>query len=193
VITQQTNLLSLGMFVKQLTALWIICSSTLLMAQNYETQKFELIKTLDEVEIRYYPPVIKIASVQENGFKNLFGFISGNNSSQQKIAMTTPVYMADNKGKKVMEFVLPSSFDLENTPLPNSKEVEVYQAQSAYVIAYGYGGYSNANKTAKAIDKLRQTAQKNGLKIIGAPQLLVYNAPYQFWSRKNEVLLEIAY
>ena len=181
------------MFVKQLTAIWIICSSTLLMAQNYETQKFELIKTLDEVEIRHYPPVIKIASVQGNGFKNLFGFISGNNSDQQKIAMTTPVYMADNKGKKVMEFVLPSSFDLENTPLPNSKEVEVYQAQSAYVIAYEYGGYSNANKTAKAIDKLRQAAQKNGLKIIGAPQLLVYNAPYQFWSRKNEVLLEIAY
>ena len=32
------------------------------MAQQYETQSFDLIKKVDEAEIRFYPPAVKIRS-----------------------------------------------------------------------------------------------------------------------------------
>ena len=38
---------------------------------------------------------------------------------------------------------------------------------------------------------LQQLIQKKGLKITGESTFLGYNAPYQFWSRKNEVVIPI--
>ena len=86
-----------------------------LMAQKYETQEFKVLNDSEEFELRYYPPVMKIQS--DNDFGSLFRYISGRNSSNTKIAMTTPVYMGDGQGNQVMEFVLPSSFDQNNTPI----------------------------------------------------------------------------
>ena len=50
------------------------------MAQQYETQQFEVIKTIGEAEIRFYPPVMKIKANRSNGFWALFGYISGKNT-----------------------------------------------------------------------------------------------------------------
>ena len=38
---------------------------------------------------------------------------------------------------------------------------------------------------------LQQLIQKKGLKITGESTFLGYNAPYQFWSRKNEIIIPI--
>ena len=86
------------------------------MGQKYETQPFRVVKNLQGLEIRYYPPVMKIQS--DNNFGDLFGYISGKNQDKAKIAMTTPVYMKDSDGQEVMEFVLPNSFKSVNTPTP---------------------------------------------------------------------------
>ena len=94
------------------------------MAQQYETQSFDLIKKVDEAEIRFYPPVIKIRSSRKNGFGALFGYISGRNSRDQKIAMTTPVYLGKNEDNEMMEFVLPRSIDKNNAPEPLSKKLK---------------------------------------------------------------------
>ena len=73
-----------------------------LMAQQYETQYFEIIKTLDSAQIRYYPSVMKIKATNNKGFNALFGYISGKNETGQKIAMTTPVYTQQEEGQEVM-------------------------------------------------------------------------------------------
>ena len=96
--------------MKTFTLLFILYQS-ISMAQQYETQSFDLIKKVDEAEIRFYPPAVKIRSSRKNGFGALFGYISGRNSRDQKIAMTTPVYLGKNEDNEMMEFVLPRSID----------------------------------------------------------------------------------
>ena len=42
----------------------------------------------------------------------LFRYISGNNEEQNKISMTTPVYMNNDSVGSSMDFVMPSKFIL---------------------------------------------------------------------------------
>ena len=67
---------------------------------KYETQKYDLIFSEDDFEIRFYHSSLKAKVVSQrnaNGnFYKLFQFISGNNSKGEKIAMTTPVYMKND-------------------------------------------------------------------------------------------------
>ena len=127
------------------------------MAQQYETQSFDLIKKVDEAEIRFYPPAIKIRSSRKNGFGALFGYISGRNSRDQKIAMTTPVYLGKNEDNEMMEFVLPRSINKSNAPKPLSEKVEVYESRSGYYIAHSFGGYAfdwAVNRVRKNLEEI---------------------------------------
>ena len=70
-----------------------------IMAQ-IEEQKYNVLKTFDNVQIREYDPVI-YASVTVNErnnslFRILAGYIFGGNNTNQKIAMTAPVHMHQN-------------------------------------------------------------------------------------------------
>ncbi len=162
------------------------------MAQQYETQRYDLLKTIDKAEIRYYPPVMKIKTARSNGFSALFGYISGDNSTRQKIAMTTPVYMGnDSTGKGVMEFVLPKAMHKDSTPSSLSDSVEVYESESGYFIAYPFGGYAIDWVVQRATNTLREIAHLNKIEIVDEPLLLVYNSPYKLINRKNEVLFQI--
>ena len=71
----------------------------LIMSADYETQKYDVVLKENNFEIRYYPPAIKAKVLSENGsnknFMKLFKYISGNNSNNEKIAMTTPVYLSN--------------------------------------------------------------------------------------------------
>ena len=163
------------------------------MYPQYETQQFELISDSDGIEIRYYPPSMMIKHNGNNGFRNLFGYISGKNDLKKKISMTTPVHMTQNKMGSSMEFVLPKKFNSENAPKPNNSKLELYQSKAEYFASIKYGGYSNLEKenifTRELITKLRN---KNIL-INGEPKVLIYNSPYRFINRTNEILIPIIY
>ena len=98
--------------MKKLMITFLLFNTTIAMSQKYETQEYKVVDQINDVEIRFYPsaPMIKVSSNQSrnNNFGKLFRYIAGNNKSDQKIAMTTPVYMSDNN--KTMEFVLPKKF-----------------------------------------------------------------------------------
>ena len=175
---------------KTLTFL-LILNQSISMAQQYETQSFDLIKKVDEAEIRFYPPAMKIRSSRKNGFGALFGYISGRNSRDQKIAMTTPVYLAKNDDNEMMEFVLPKSIDKSNAPEPLSKKVEVYESRSGYYIAHSFGGYAFDWAVNRVRKNLEEIAFRNKIKLIGDPIVLVYDSPYKIINRKNEVLFEV--
>jgi hypothetical protein len=157
---------------------------------KYETQNFTQIAVYDEVELRYYPPVMKIQS--DYDFGSLFGYISGKNSESLKIPMTTPVYMGDSSGNQVMEFVLPQSFEPENTPLSSSGNVRVLQSKPGYFLAITFGGFGTESRRKKFSEKIILEATNQNLEILGKPIFLAYNSPYKLIGRKNEMLLEVA-
>ncbi len=178
-------------FSTVLCALFLTLFSQHAMAQKYETQPFEVIESIDGAELRYYPPVMKIQS--DNNFGVLFRYISGNNADSKKISMTTPVYMGDEEGNNVMEFVLPASFHKGNTPESTTSSVRVFESEPGYFLAVEFGGYASGSSRQKYSNELVELAKKHGFKPVGEPMLLVYNSPYQFFNRKNEILLALDY
>ena len=106
------------------------------MISNYETQKYDVILSDNNFEIRFYDSSIKarVASDRSaNGnFYKLFQFISGNNSKGEKIAMTTPVYMKNDENQNTMEFVMPSSYNLETISQPKDKDVVIFESEAKY-------------------------------------------------------------
>ena len=161
------------------------------MAQGYETQSYKVIKIVGEAELRFYPSVMMVETITNNGFSSLFRYISGNNTSKQKIAMTTPVHMDRNSKEGSMAFVLPKIFNKENTPKPLTKNVKVYESEVKYYAAFSFGGYTNSRKEQSIIEKGKLILKKYNISFSDAPIVLVYNSPYTFFNRKNEVLFPI--
>jgi hypothetical protein len=163
-----------------------------MFSQGYETQKYEVIKQIEDIEIRFYPPSLMAKVDSGGGFSKLFQYISGKNDKNQKIAMTTPVHMTNENNKSTMVFVLPSKYTLDNIAAPKDKNIEVYNSKPGYYAAITYGGYSNSEKVKKNHYNLLNKLKTESFKVLNdMPIVLSYNSPYKVFNRRNEVLVEI--
>ena len=67
-----------------------------------ERQKFKLLRTYDDFELREYLPCViaevkvsaQFSTASSSAFSSLFNYISSGNKSSEKIAMTAPVIAA---------------------------------------------------------------------------------------------------
>lgn len=159
------------------------------MASKYQTQPYTVVRKLSNVELRFYPAALKIQSAE--GFGSLFRFISGENSDNRQIEMTTPVYLGDQQGNNVMEFVLPSDLNKDNVPSPRDERLRVMESKPGYFLAKQFGGYASESKRTHHARSLEEVMAEQGFKAIGVPVSLVYDSPYRLLNRRNEVLWEI--
>ena len=81
--------------------------SICMFSQGYETQRYEVVKTLGDIELRFYPPAMKAKVSAGGNFSRLFKYISGNNEQGEKISMTTPVQMTSQNNKNIMGLFFP--------------------------------------------------------------------------------------
>ena len=166
------------------------------MAQQTETQLYDVIEKHDNIEIRYYPPAAKVMSKgkinRNSNFRNLFNYISGSNSKNEKISMTTPVYMKTDKENQIMEFVLPKKFNDKEIPKPVNHNLEVYKSKEGTYASIRYSGYNNSEKQVLNTERLLNKLKELKRKAIGKPILLSYDAPYKFYNRRNEVIIELS-
>ena len=169
--------------------------TTYMFSQSYETHKYETLFSDDEFEIRLYEPVLKAKTYSTKGSNNNFGklfrYISGYNEKNQKISMTTPVYMKQENEKSMMEFVLPSKFNLENVSQPLSNQVQIYQDRGGLYASVRYSGYSNSSKRNKYRKVLIQKLKELDINPLGDFLYLSYDSPYKFYNRRNEVVVAI--
>ena len=175
--------------VRILGLLILLFQAPIVLAQDAETQTYRVVKQYNAAELRYYPPVMKIQS--NNDFSSLFNYISGNNSTREKISMTSPVYMGDGKGSNVMAFVLPNNFNPKNTPDALSNGIKVFESEPGYFLAIEFGGYASRKNIRYYADELSNVAQEYGLITKGNASVLVYDSPYKIMGRKNEVIIQI--
>ena len=163
-----------------------------------EEQKFTVLNTIDDIEIREYAPVIYAIATSDNNnnlFKILAGYIFGGNESNQKIAMTAPVHMQEgsdsNEKLYTMKFVMPSEYTIDELSQPNDSRVKMEKVNKKKFAAIGYSGYNNDSKFNSHLNKLKKILDKNDISYSGKPIYLGYDAPYKFWGRRNEVLFEL--
>jgi hypothetical protein len=169
----------------------ILSVHSLAVAQDTEIQPYEVIKAIDSVEIRFYPSATLVQTSGGNNFGKLFRYISGSNESEEKIAMTAPVYM--NEDKSEMAFVMPLDVHQKGAPEPMGENVSLRITEPRYVAAIRYGGYTNASKEATYTKRLMKALEDNSIEAKGAVEFLGYDSPYKFYNRRNEVMVEIAY
>ena len=177
--------------------LTIFLSSLLIMSADYETQKYDVVVKDNSFEIRYYPPVIKAKVISESGsnnnFMKLFRYISGNNSNNEKIAMTTPVYLSNNDDANEMEFVMPAKFNMENISKPNDNKIKIYESKAGYYASIRFNGWGNTKKIKYYSNILYDKLNELEINYIENPYFVSYNSPYKLFNRRNEVMVKIEY
>ena len=165
-----------------------------------EQQKYTVIQSMDEVEIRFYPAAT-LATIQMNaksykelansGFRTLAGYIFGGNTSNKNISMTAPVHMDIKETGSSMSFVMPEQYNKENLPTPNDSKIIITESEDEYVAAIRFGGYSSDEKIKENKEKLNALLQQKGITHHGNFRYLGYNPPYQLFGRRNEIIVNI--
>jgi len=181
-----------------ISALLIIQSITTMAFAETEKQKYSVILSEKEFEIRFYPSAI-LATVYSDarnyrelaypGFRKLAGYIFGGNESETKISMTSPVHMDMNTAS--MSFVMPSAFSEENLPKPDDPGVKIERTEDVYVAAIRFGGYASDKDIRRYSQKLQSLLEMKGIKWYGNFRYLGYNPPFQPFGRRNEIIVNV--
>jgi hypothetical protein len=180
------------------TALFIIQSFTTMAFAETEKQKYRVVHSEKEFEIRFYPSAL-LATVYSDantyrelaypGFRKLAGFIFGGNESDTKISMTSPVHMDMNSSS--MSFVMPSAYSEESLPSPDDPAVKIERTDDVYVAAIRFGGFASDKDIRKYSEKLKSLLEEKGVKWYGSFRYLGYNPPFQPFGRRNEIIVNV--
>jgi hypothetical protein len=200
------------LLITTVTALLVTGAIT---AMAIEEAEYTVIKKDTHFEIRDYAPhIIAETVVQGNlkdagdiAFKKLFGYISGDNRSRDKVSMTAPVSQKP-EGKKiemtapvaqqrdkeswVVSFMMPSSYTIKTIPEPEDNEITLRQVPARRMAAIRYSGFWSEEGYLRHKAELESWINKMGLTIVGVPIWARYNPPFMPWFlRRNEVLIPI--
>jgi hypothetical protein len=183
-----------------IVSLLILQTFTIMASAKTEQQKYRVVHTEKEFEIRFYPTATlatiysKADSYRElsgPGFRKLAAYIFGGNEGDTKISMTSPVHMDINDKESTMSFVMPSSYDLDKLPRPDNEEVVLETSNEEYVAALRFRGYASDKAIKRQTEKLEGLLREQGLKYYGNFRYLGYNPPYQFLGRRNEIIVSV--
>lgn len=186
--------------------LWIpvvvVAAATLLVGcgatrAGYETAPHRVLSSEGRFELREYPETrlvqTPMSGGEDGGFMRLFRFISGRNERQEKIAMTTPVFMERSQDGRAasMAFVLPAS--LTNAPNPAQPDVTLTSiAPGRFAVHRFSAPRPDTERERQAEQELRTWIQNRQLTAQGAPRFAYFDPPWiPRWFRRNEVMLRV--
>ena len=167
--------------------------------RNIETYEYVVNKKYDTFEIRSYEATlftsVKLSTKGYNnsssrGFSILAEYIFGGNEKNQKISMTSPVTMSLEDSMTMM-FMVPKKLKKEMLPKPNQSLIEFIEEPAKNVAAITFTGWANDKKIEKFKQELKSALNSEGIPYSDRFYFLGYNAPYEFFNRKNEVIVEL--
>ncbi|MGV3533415.1 MAG: SOUL family heme-binding protein [Chthoniobacteraceae bacterium] len=162
-----------------------------------ETPDYKVIRSDDRFQIRDYS-TLEVASTEmkgnemNDGFGDLFRYISGQNEESQKIAMTTPVLIDTANEAKTMSFIMPKQTVESGTPKPAGETVKLGKVEASRFAVYRFeGGRTKANEIA-AQKKLMDWLEAQKIASKGAPIFAYYDPPWTpAFLRRNEVMIRV--
>jgi len=163
---------------------------------SYESAPYKVVRTDGHFQVRDYPVLVVVQTPRrdaDDSFMKLFRFIGGQNAIKQKIAMTTPVFMAGAATNATMSFVMPKSMHAEQVPQPTEPGVTVTSLPAARVAVLRFSGGRSAHNESKALARLTDWMKKEKLTPAGDPMFGYFDPP---WTppllRRNEVMIAIS-
>ena len=163
-------------------------------AMAYEEANYKVVKENKEYEIRKYSDrlVIETNSIEGNGFRKLFNYISGNNKKNQEIKMTVPVTQETKNGNMTMQFYLPLKFNKDNAPKPSNSDIKILTIEGGYYAVIKYSGRSSDKNFLKNKDILEKLLKQDNITILSPPIRASYNSPFTLpMLKRNEVMYRI--
>lgn len=192
-----------------------------------EQQPYQVVRHETHFELRRYPQhVVAEVTVRaefddagSRAFRYLFGYISGDNTANQKLAMTSPVVQSpsqspssrspssqsiemtapvlqrpgEDAGSHVIAFVLPATLTEASAPVPSRAEVSLRTVPDALVAATTYSGRWTQARYDEHCARLVAAIAAAGLTALSLPRFARFDPPYKPWFlRRNEVLVDVA-
>lgn len=181
-----------------------------------EKQPYDLVRTRPGFELRRYPThavaevtvSAEFADAGNRAFRYLFGYISGDNTARQKVAMTAPVVQSAasteiamtapvvqspaGEGSFVIAFVLPAGMTAATAPAPSRPEVTIREVPAALSAAVRYSGRWTRESYDRHCAELLEAVAADGLVPTGPPRFARFDPPYTPWFlRRNEVVVDV--
>ena len=171
----------------------------ILSQRNIETYPYVVKKKYDRFEIRSYEArLFTSVKLSKKGYKNassqgfsiLAGYIFGNNDRSEKISMTSPVSMS-LEDTMTMMFMVPKKLNKETLPQPKQSDIKFKEEPAKIVAAIRFKGWANDTKLEQYKQDLKAALDSEGITYSNKFYFFGYNAPYEVFNRKNEVLVEL--
>ena len=211
------NILSVS--ILGMVAVTLITGCSVFGVNTVEEAKYDRLAVDDHFELRKYAPMVTAETYVEGdfneagrtAFKRLFGYISGENASNNKIAMTAPVIANagdTDKGYTIdmtvpvleqregdgwrYKFVLPADYSLESAPIPLNADVALAAIPESTVAVIRFSGSWDQEKIAEKTVELHAWIRAQQLTPSSEPRWAGYNPPWTLpFLRRNEVLISV--
>jgi hypothetical protein len=184
--------------VKSIFPIALLLIASFSMAGNVEEPQWQLIDTLDGVELRQYAPSVQARTELGSsgdtsaGFRRLAGFIFGGNDEKRKIAMTAPVEETLQESRPVMAFTMPSAYAVQDLPMPDDASITITAVPERKVAAISFSGWATQGKIASKSRELLSVLERHGIQTVGGTSLNQYNPPWTPpFLRRNEIVVEV--
>lgn len=209
------------MFKRSLLFMFIVFQSacSVVGIRSEEEAQFQVLIEQGDFQLREYSTYVVAETFVESNFDKagreafgrLFSYISGENISDQKIAMTAPVIVDRNKensGQKIAMtapvitekqtlgwryyFVLPQELTLSTAPTPTNPEVLIKEVPSKKVASIEFTGLWDEDTFNEKASQLESWISENDLESISLPSFAGYDPPWTLpFLRRNEVLIDV--
>ena len=174
-----------------------------------EEPTYSIVKSNENYEIRKYSDRLAVEvefSSESSGFRYLFNYISGENTTSEKvnmtvpvtqsakIDMTAPVTQSNKDGKMLMQFFLPSKFTIDTAPTPTNKRVKLVIIEGGYYAIKRYSGRTSNTNYKKHLEKLKENLISDNIETLDDGIKAIFNGPFTLpIMRRNEVMMKINY
>lgn len=210
--------LAVGTLKGNISAIMLLLALVAVQDVNaLEKPDYDVLYKDGKIEYRLYKPYILVETevksedyfeATEEGFDRLFGYISGDNTVEEKISMTAPVQMA-RTGQEIdftqevqttqtlegikMSFMLPSEFSIESAPQPTDSRVTITQLPERLVAVIRFSGRWTERNLTKNEERLIENIRAADLQTFGPSVFAAYHPPFMPpFLRRNEIHFDVS-
>lgn len=169
-----------------------------------ERQKFDLVRSFKQFELRRYVPCVvaevemstDFKSAANGAFRYLFNYISKGNESSTSIPMTAPVIAATQSSieseKWKISFVMPAGSKLDELPRPLDNKVKMVALGAQDCVSISFRGRATDQHVERYEKRLRELAENEGIELSEETRINRFDPPFKpGFLQYNEVVIPL--